>query len=411
MLVRVLSVVLGTAALAGAQDLLFSVAAALPGSPPIQAEEIFRAPPGGGSVPFVPTEALCAMFGDRNGNGRYDDPPTNLDALSVRGPGGVTQWLFSTSATTALPGPGVLRDGDIFAFDGQGGLNIVYSEDLFATVTQTNSIDVDAFAEGSSGEIWFSLAEDETTQSPALTAQNGGNPILDEQTVFRLDPGAAEAMIELTKAQVVQVFNAALGTNASSTVDVTGIARDPTNAGALLLTCASSSSAMRGRIVSTTMGGAPFAIAGLPANPTNLGLPATASLDALALTAEPPHPILRALPAEGSSSTGGPGLLLVSGVWSGPYVQLGVANPTFPAPTAWTVTGATGWTTISTDPADPILWQSLAVLAWRLPVNINGEAQYAFDFQGLPPGTSAVLQTTVIGGGALSSPGVVTILP
>ena len=412
MLVRSLVCLLPLLSTGAAQDLLYSLAADLPGAAaPWARAEIQRVLPNGGSTPFVPIEALAVLFGDRDGNGIYDDAPTNIDALHVRTAGGATTWLLSTSVTTALAGPGSLRDGDIFHFDGQGGIVIAYPEDAFAMATQTSGIDVDAFAEGTVGEVYFSFAEDETTQSPTLIAQNGGNAALDEQTVFRLDPGASEAVIHFTKDQTVALFNTALGTGATSIVDVTGLAIDPLSPADLLLTSGSSNGNFRGVVVSSAGGGVPFTVGGSPVDPGLLGVGATASLDALSTTREMPHPVLRTLPPSGSSAAGGVGRVEITGVQPGAGVQIGVAEPTLPSPFAWTAAGATGFAVICPNPQDPIFLASLDVPAWRLMANANGVAEWSFDYLGLTPGTAAVVQATVVGTGLVTSPGVVTVLP
>ena len=237
---------------------------------------------------------MRVLFGDRNGDGVYDDPPQDIDALHIRSSGGgVTSWLLSTSSTTALPGAPSLKDGDVFAFDGQGGISVAYSEAFFETVTLTSGVDIDAFAESPTGRIWFSFAEDEQTGSAALTNQNNGTSLLDEQTVFSFDPGDAEAVIAWSRSQVVQVFNAATGGGASTVVDITGVAPDPLHPGEVLLCCRSTNNNYRSRVVSTAGGGMAWVVAGQPVGPAAFSLTSDPILDALALTVEPPHPVLR----------------------------------------------------------------------------------------------------------------------
>jgi hypothetical protein len=396
-----------------AQELLFSLSTEIAATPaPWTRDEIQRALPGGGSTPAIPTEAWRALLGDRNGNGAYDDAPTDVDALHVRPGGGIGAFLFSTTTTLTFPGGVSVRDGDIFHFDPAGLVTIAYGEDLFANLTETSTIDVDGFAEGNLGEIYFSFAEDETTTNPALIAQNGNNPTLDEQTVFRLDAGAAEAVIHFTLTEVVDMFNQALGSSVSTVVDVSGLTPDPVNPGALLLTAGSTSATLRGTVISSANGGMPFQMAGQTVNPSFLGLGSAISLDALAtIPSTDLHPVLRTLPMTGSSSSGGPGSIVISGLHPSDLVQIAVTSPVLPGPSPWTAPWARGFGLVCLDPADPILWKSLSAIPWMITADSQGVVTYTFDYLGLPPNTAAVVQAIVVSSGVLSSPGTVSVLP
>ena len=396
-----------------AQDLIYSLAHDIPGlAHDLKKHELHRLRPGGGTAPFVPLEAWRVLLGDRNGNGIYDDEPSNINALHIRSTGGgLASWLMSTSVTIPLAGGTCLKDGDVFAFDGHGGVDVVYSENFFEVVTQTTAIDIDAFAEGPGGALWFSFADDEFTASPALTAQNGGAPSIDEQTVFRLDPAATEAVIAFTKTQVVQIFNQAAGTGAASVVDVCGLASDPANPGHLLLSSRSVSSSFQGRVVTTAGGGSTWLVGGQPVGPALFGLSAAPTLDALSLSVESPHPVLRVDPAGGSSAAGGLGHCEVRDLVPGEVVQLVVSNPRLPGPFAWQTPNVLGFVTVFPDPMDPSTWASFNVPQWHMVANANGVADYTWNWNGLAPGMAFLGQGFRISTGEATSPGIVTVAP
>ena len=112
---RTLTVLFLSVASVAAQDLVYSLAYDLPGLPyELKKSELQRLRPGGGTAPFIPVEAWRVLFGDRDGNGVYDDAPSDIDALHIRNTrGGLASWLMSTSVTTPLAGGGALKDGVI----------------------------------------------------------------------------------------------------------------------------------------------------------------------------------------------------------------------------------------------------------------------------------------------------------
>ena len=148
---------------------------------------------------------------------------------------------------------------------------------------------MDGFAIAPNGDLYFSFADDEPTTNAGLIAQNGGVATLDEQCVFRFVPGAGSATIHLTPAAVVLAFNHAFGTTATTVVDVCDMEIDPGSPADLLLTSLSTSAAFRGKVITTAGGGTPFMIGGQQVGPQAMGLPATTSLDVLALDDGPPH--------------------------------------------------------------------------------------------------------------------------
>lgn len=396
------------------QSLLFSLFTDVPGSPsPYRKEEILRLAAGGGTLPFLPREAFAALVGDRDQNGAFDDAPANIDAFEASGSTSVTGWLFSVAANFTLAGGTTIKDGDVFRFNGTGGVAVAWSEDFLAQATGTTTVDVDAFASAPDGTIWWSFEEDEVTTDAALIAQNGGNATLDEQTVFRLVPGQTTAAIHFTQGQVAAFFSQALGVSVTTVVDVIGLAVDPAGAsGDLLITSGSTSQALRGRIVTSAGGGQVPLIGGSAFDPASLGLGSGVTLDALAWSAAgPAHPVLRALPETGSSSAGGPGSIVISGLGAGTLVRMVVTAPVLPGPYAWIGSSPTGFGAGLPDPLDPMFAGSFAAPAWLLTADAAGTATYTFDFLGLAPGALAMVQAVTIPAAALTTPAVVGVLP
>lgn len=378
----------------------------------LKREEIFRHPSSGGLRPFIVREMLNVVFGDRNQNGTLDDGPNTIDAFEAVSVGGLPSWHWSVSSNLTMADGSTLKDGDIFRFDGSGRATIAFGEDFLATATGTATVDVDAFAINSNGDLYFSFEEDEVTTSASLIATNGGNATLDEQTVFILANGQTQASIFLTQTQVAQVFNAALGLAITSVVDVVGLAMDPQGApNQILLTSASTSASLRGRVVSTVAGGSVPSFGGVAFDPINLGQGSTVQLDLLATTVEAAPPVLRATPDRGSTATGGPAEFSIEGLVPGESVQIVVSEPPLPGPVAWSQPTASGFRLIYPDPTQQIFWDSLVTPAWRLLADAQGRARYAFDFLGLPANTQAIVQAVVPTGLKISTPAAIVLLP
>jgi hypothetical protein len=113
----------------------------------------------------------------------------------------------------------------------------------------------------------------------------------------------------------------------------------------------------------------------------------------------------------GSSSSGGPGSIVISGLRPSDLVQIAVTSPVLPGPSPWTASWARGFGLVCLDPADPFLWKSLSAIPWMITADSQGVVSYTFDFLGLPPDTAAVVQALVVPTGVLSSPGTVAVLP
>jgi hypothetical protein len=245
-----------------------------------------------------------------------------------------------------------------------------------------------------------------------LIAQNGGIALIDETTVFRMDPTASTAVIHFTKDQVVGFFNQALGLTVTTVVDTTGITFDPQGAqGDLLLTNGSSSAALKGAVVSSRNGGVPFFVQGLTTRDWFSSLGTSVGLDALSLSAGPNFPSMRSTMPMGSSTAGGVGTLHISGATLGSQIRLAVSSPVLPTPSAWTSPLVTGFRMLYPNQNDPFFAASLQVNAWLLPVNSFGEAQYTFNYMGLPAGTAAIIQGVELPSGLVTNPVPVTVLP
>ena len=178
-----------------------------------------------------------------------------------------------------------------------------------------------------------------------------------------------------------------------------------------MLVCASSNQSLLGRVVSTRNGGVLVQVGNLPVSPNMIGLGPTVSLDALSLSVGPVHPVLRALPAQGSASAGGAGLLRIDGLLPGDVLQLVVTEPVLSGPPALPAVALTGFGAIYPDPQHPMWSVSLALPAWQLVASISGEASFTFDYQGLTPGLQVMAQAILVPGLVLTNPVAVAVLP
>jgi hypothetical protein len=372
-------------------------------------EELHRLE-GGGRRVELPFELLATYVGDADGDGIFDDAPTDLDAAHWTGAAGPGAFLLSTTANFTAAGGVQLLDGDVFQFT-TTGVQIVYAESFFQNATGTTAVDVDAFAVGPAGELYFSFAEDETTSNAALIAANGGAALLDEQCVFRLDVGAATAALHLNPAAVVAVFNAAYGATATTTVDVDGVELDPFHPGELLLTCASSSSALKGKVVSTHGGGQPFFVGGREAAPVGFDFATPTSLDALAWVGAAAAPVLRAAQQNHSVNSATAPMFWVEGWQPGEPVQFAFTDAAMPraAFTAPVGFGGFGWTPL--DLQSPLLVATMTSSALLTSANAFGIASVAFSPFGLPPYVYPAVQAVGLWSGALSTPVVLSFLP
>lgn len=352
---------------------------------------------------LLPSEALPALFGDRDGDGLLNDAPVRFDACATTG-----NAIYASVASnfTLVDGSTVL-DGDVFRLDPQGQLALVWSESQFAAATGAGTVDIDALAISPSGEVYFSFEDDEVTNLAAVIAQNGGIALIDEQCVWRWNPSQTHAALHLTQAAVVATMNAAFGTSATSVVDTCGLEIDPLDPAALWITTASSSAALKGRIASTRAGGQPVQWAGANFEPVALGFATNCTLDSLA-TASLDWPVLRITPDTGSSGAGSTGLASVMNLASGAQVQLVVTAPHLPGPLA-IPSALPGWQGVSVDPVDPLFAASFAAGELLLGADPVGTAAYAFNYGGMLPGSQAMVQAIEVTTLRISNPAVLTV--
>lgn len=394
-----------------AQELVFSLsedpASGLPWAP----GDVLVYAPSMGTRDLLPAQALAVLVRDADQNGIFDDAPSEVDAFTGSG-GLATDWLLSTTVTVSLPGSGSLLDGDVFRMNPDGALEVVHPEVFFEAITGCSGVDVDALAEEPSGTLYFSFADDETTVLSSLISQNGGTAVLDEQTVFRLDPGEAEADIHFTKSQAVGFFAQAFGGSPSSVVDITGLAPDPAGApGDLLLTSASSSQSYEGRVVTSRSGGLPFQIGGIPVDSASLGLGAATKLSALGFTVSPAHPSLRVSTSVGSASSSTPETVTVQGLLPGEPVQLVITGPRMTSPWALVSPALPGFGALFSNTFHPMWSLSFQTPVWTLVADSMGTATHSFTFAGLLPGVQAVVQAVGLVNGRLTNPAAVAVVP
>jgi hypothetical protein len=363
-----------------------------------------------GRVVALPVELLNLYVGDVDGDGVFDDGPTDFDAAHYTGDPGCKAFLLSTTASFVAPGGVTVLDGDVFRFN-ETGVEVLYPEAFFASVTGTTGIDVDAFAVGPLGEIYFSFAEDEATSIPSLIAANGGQATIDEQCVFRLDAGSTTAVLHLTQTQVVAIFNAACGTNATSVVDVQGVDIDPAHPGELLLTSASSSAAIRGRVVTTFGGGQIFLSGGLTVEPSNMDFATPTPLDALAIVWASPTPVARTPQQTFSVATTGTGSVQLRGFQPGELVRVAVTDVVGARPPFTSLAGFLGFAQTPLDLASPVLALSFAAPEFLLQADAFGSAQLTFSVFGLPPYVKAVVQAVGTTSLQLSTPSAISFVP
>jgi hypothetical protein len=395
---------------APSQALVFSTSADVAASPaPVLEEELDRFDPAGRS-PCLTRGMLGLLVGDANADGIFNDHPIDLDAAHASGLPEPGSHFLSTTSDFDLVGGMQIKDGDVFHFTGTGAV-VDLPESFFEAVTGTSGVDVDGFAIAPNGDLYFSFAEDEATTIPALIAQNGGFATLDEQCVFKFAGGAAAATIHLTQSAVVAVFNAAFGASATTVVDVDGIELDPSNPGELLLTSLSTASAFRGKVITTAGGGLPFAIGGVPVEPATLGLPATTSLDALALATSAPAPVVTCVPEIVSAASPGTALIESRGWSPGTPVQFVATDAVLPQPVFLAYPAHAGYNASPLDPANPLFAISFTISAWIVPADASGTAALTFATVGLPVGINAAVQTVDLATGTISTPASIAFGP
>jgi hypothetical protein len=395
---------------AGAQALVFSTTTDQPGVPvPVYDEELYVLD-SAGTWPELTREALGLLVGDSNGNGIFDDQPLDVDAAHASGLPEPGSYFLSMTADFTLPDGTTIKDGDVFHFT-DTGVVVDLPESFFEGITGTTGIDVDGFAIAPNGDLYFSFADDEPTTNASLIAQNGGIATLDEQCVFKFVPGASAATIHLTPAAVVLAFNHAFGTTATTVVDVCDVEIDPASPSDLLLTSLSTAAAFRGKVITTAGGGTPFMIGGQQVGPAAMGLPATTSLDALALAAGPRMPALRAIPEIVSAATPIVASVEAWGFAPGAPVQFVVTDALMPRPAFVAYPAHPGFASSPLDASSALFYACFTIPTLLVPADGAGVARFSYTTAGLPVGVNAVVQTLDLAGGALSTPASVAFTP
>ena len=208
------------AASAQSYDVLVSLTAddAL-ASEAVRDEDLVRHAPAGASHVQWPSETLALLAGDGGGTQALYLTPSDIDAIDDEGavPAGGGLY-FSMPADQAG-----FKDGDILSF-GAAGLQVFRPEaDLVAvTGASDGNVDLDALEIGPTGALYFSFADNEL--STVLSGDLPGQ--IKDGDVMGWLPGAPQAMMVYTEAQVDTLVSQALGVTVTTT-DTSGLARDP----------------------------------------------------------------------------------------------------------------------------------------------------------------------------------------
>ena len=379
------------------------VASSVPG-------EVLQFEAGEGTSHCLSEGAIALLVGDTDGNGTYDDGPVGINALTS--PPGTTAgssgfWMSFRTSTTFLNGTTVL-DGDVVQMEGPGAVTVIYPESLFEQITATTGIDIDALHVEDNGQILFSFADDELTSSNWLIQQNGGNPTLDECTLFRWTPGAQEAAVYLNRAALIALVNNAMGLNLSTVVDLTGVTRDSTSSGELLFTTGSANNAIEGWIFSTAGAGSVAAFSGQSLNPTAFGFDELERLEALSMV---PSEVPRlSLHINSPIPTGAGAIASAWVIGATPFadVYLLASELGFPIPSHQTLPslfGAAAFLNLY----DQLLMLSLVSPLFRQQADAFGRADFTFATPFLPSGLHIVGQAWNPGAAILSWPFTVDI--
>ncbi|MCB9831488.1 MAG: hypothetical protein H6807_03365 [Planctomycetes bacterium] len=356
--------------------------------------EILAFAPGAGEIRHHRNHgALHALLGDADGNGIHDDFGGMIDALCpppAGVDGGILGFLFSVDRSVPTLS-GTIEDGDIVVLMPGGLVTEIIDESVFAVMTGTSTIDVDAFHMADDGSICFSFADDETTSSAALAAANGGDPLLDESTVFVLPPGAPEALILFSRGQIIAMVNQAMGSNLSSVVDVTGISPDPGNPGEWLFTTGSTNASIEGRVFSSAGGGSLAQLGGSPLDSTAFGFVDEEVLEALAVADLLEVPLTLVGPDLAQAA---PGFSAWEVAGATPFgrVHLIASHSLFPAPPGEPYPALLGFPWLVVNSSDPFLYASIQSLSFSDYADFDGRARVVFDVSGLISGLRMTMQ-------------------
>lgn len=302
---------------------------------PLDDEELVLVAPGAPPRKFLSDATLSLYFGDRNGDGTYDEP-NDVDALAIL-PTAPGAPAIGSVVFSLLTDQGGIKDGDVVRFDPADpidGLEVLFAESFFVTALSANdgNVDVDAIAFGPDGSLWFSLAEDETVGPNSVVMQ--------DETIFAIAPGASTAVVAYGAAQIEAIAKTALGTT-TAIADVLALEFD----GADLLFTVQSPTAHDATILSTRNGGTIH----LGAAESTLGFGADVECDALALA---PSAVFASLDAEPNvSPVGGNVAVVVEGLTPNQPAVLVLSGTLAKNGAGWP---APGFGALVASPFDPI---------------------------------------------------------
>jgi hypothetical protein len=325
------------------------------------------------------------LLGDQNRNGRFDDVPSEIDALELGVPGESNPSVFDLVLSLRTDRDFIdgtrVRDGDAFSLLPGGGVRIVIPESQFqAWVGTRDDVDLDALAFLADGSIAFSFDEPVACAHASIAAQNGGSPIVDNEAVFVRAPGRDIADLALSGPEVVALVNRMLGTTYRSVLQLQGLAEDPSEPGALLFSTGLFSGLGASLIFTTARGGAVASLNGVPLDASAFGFLDPEDIGDFCVLPIGSGPIGRPLSldirvAEPSRSVDGE-IRLVLGGPAGKRVRVLASRGSNPLPIPQRVTSLGGARYLFLDAADPLFLQTarLKRLVFTLDATGTGEA-------------------------------------
>ncbi len=185
-------------------------------------EEIVTYEEGSGTRLLFSNEGFAFMIGDNNGDG-IEEIPSDIDAFHVELiPGSSLPSAMFFSTKTSCIG---VHDGDLFRFHETGGIELYMDEPYFVTVSGASdgNVDVNAFTRSSSGQIYFSFADDEN--SSLLSGSQPG--IVKDGCIICINTQGTASVL-YTEDMVSDMVSNALGKQ-YSIIDVQGLSYDDAN--------------------------------------------------------------------------------------------------------------------------------------------------------------------------------------
>ncbi len=350
-----------------------------------------------GPASWIGHQSWRILVGDADGDGRFDDEPSEVDALAVAldAPARPTAFdlLVSFSADRSFPSGAKARDGDVIRLGPGGTFTVFVSEDQFAAATSTSSIDVDAFAIAPDGTLYFSFAEDETTTAAHLVAENGGSETLDEACVFQIRPSDSQAHLYLSPASFLAMVNHAIGSSLTTVGDVQGLDFDPDVPGALLFAVSSKSRGVEGTVFTTANGGSVAVVGGVEMRGDSMGFTEEETLDAIAVVADAARPLsIRAAETSVSVSASEYAEFAISGGTPGGVVIVLAAPAVFPVATPLPDPRLGGTGILYVDTSSALFRSSLRNRKFRTVLDAAGCGAIRFPTAGSPAGITRVVQ-------------------